>query len=72
MLNQMTTGLAALPGVIAQIPPFWLITLALAVHSCVTAARKKRTGDAFLLFAMLICGVVCVIYLCVSEGGIPQ
>ena len=60
----------AFSDILARIPPLWYLTLGLALYTVTTAAHHRRAQDAWLMGTMLFACVVCVIYLCVTGGGI--
>ncbi len=64
MNTGIISALADWPDLLARIPLLWLVTFGLAVYSIITAARKKRGRDAWLMTVLLFACVVCVIYLC--------
>ena len=66
MLSGISPALARLWDVLSRIPPMWLVTLGLALYSCVTAARKKQWRDASIMSTMVFAAVMCVIYLCMA------
>ena len=52
-------------SLLLKIPPMWIVTFLLAAYSCYAAARRGQGRDALLLLALLLSGVVCVVYLCI-------
>ena len=70
MLERAAAALADLPGLLARIPPLWLLTLGLALFSVTTAARQNRKQDAFLMTMMLLSCLFCVVYLCLAGDAL--